>query len=961
MVKLRVAGPDTCNGRLPMAASTDVPPREPTSPTDGGRLGLASLKKWFRGKAGTAASNDSAHAREPGQSRESSPGSPRLIRRVSRKVVPGLPRAQTFRRQQSENREKLELVRPSSAERRAVSVDRRQQLQRTTSHTGQPLPRASAPDFLDASYSPRASSGAVTAPSSPVDEKRFLAADDAASLNGHAVQDVFGQVPTYPDATSPADAQSITTSQYDTLIHDDLERRWILNLSMHFRDKSRREKFFVTYRENDFLWRRVTISLDYRDAPRDSLEEDLSVIKFQREKSAKIYEAIRESLQDIKFYPTVTNLKLQTTEGRLHVHVVEDVNEIIHFPTFRTVEHLNCRRVKERDIKFDSHMSGFVYKVRVGERLLIKKEIPGPDTVDEFLYEVNALSTLRFSRNIIEFFGVVVDDDDQVVKGLLISFAEQGALIDIIYDSQEQGMNLSWAMRERWARQIVQGLSDIHESGFVQGDFTLSNIVIDECDNAKIIDINRRGCPVGWEPPEATLLIDSNQRISMYIGVKSDLYQLGMVLWALATLEDEPEAHRRPLRLDKEIDVPLWYRSMVENCLHVNPRVRLQATALLDMFPEPSCDELGGRELPAISVDDGNSLQEYLVDGGNARPQIKTVEPRHEWSHATLSDDRATSPGLSDEPYYYPQRGRSPPRTPPDRHDMGDSSYAQNSVLFPSSNATPAARGASAGASMGDGATTATAEHMEQDLEEIEAGLRARLEREQAETGGDSQTTKEAIPDADGQRQTPRIADPHEQSTLLQRQTDPALAESFTHQIGEPEEAPSVEVIHPENRTAASPPGAERGNTEPAPPPPPPPQLEVGGSSARAASAITTETQAATDASLPPTEDGGGGGGGGGESSSDTGANYTHDRAGRNAATPPPPTGPAAADADADRRGAARGSPPELMGVGSAYDRPPQEYGRLSICSDDDDYDDDDLEGMPQATAARQQNVTSRA
>ncbi len=53
---------------------------------------------------------------------------------------------------------------------------------------------------------------------------------------------------------------------------------------------------------------------------------DLIHTKFQREKNARIYEAIRESLDDIDFYPTVTNLKLQTTDGRLHVHVVEDTN-----------------------------------------------------------------------------------------------------------------------------------------------------------------------------------------------------------------------------------------------------------------------------------------------------------------------------------------------------------------------------------------------------------------------------------------------------------------------------------------------------------------------------------------------------------------------------------------------------------------------------------------------------------
>ena len=76
------------------------------------------------------------------------------------------------------------------------------------------------------------------------------------------------------------------------------------------------------------------------------------------------------------------------------------------------IQHLKCRRIRERDLVFDSHMSGFVYKVRVAGQTLIKKEIPGPDTVDEFLYEVNALNSLRFSRNVIEFYGVVVDDDE---------------------------------------------------------------------------------------------------------------------------------------------------------------------------------------------------------------------------------------------------------------------------------------------------------------------------------------------------------------------------------------------------------------------------------------------------------------------------------------------------------------------------------------------------------------------
>ncbi|KAH8681390.1 kinase-like domain-containing protein [Xylariales sp. PMI_506] len=650
-----------------MAAQVDpLPPGPP--PGDYHRISF--LWKKIFGKNNT--SNTDPTTCDPLQvdSKEATPqeGSTNggILRRASRRVVPGLPRAKTFKRQQSEDREKLEPVKPSPEERRAQSVDRRGPSSLHHDHHQQ-FPRASAPDFLD-SYSVTTVDNNFSVPESPIEEKTQLNMPDVPSINlqdqpGETLQSAPPLPP--PRAPSTADDRSITTSEYDTQIHDELENKWILNLSMHFRDKSKREKFFVTYRETDSVWRRVTISLDYRNAPEGSLENELARTKFQREKSAKIYEDIRESLQDIQFYSTVTNLKLQTTDGRLHVHVMEDVNEIIHYPTVQMVQHLGCQLVCEKDLEFDSHMSGFVYKVRVNGHILIKKEIPGPDTVDEFLYEVNALNSLVKSRNVISFYGVVVDNDRQHVKGLLIEYAERGALIDVIYDSQEHDLDLPWSVREKWARQIVQGLSDIHEAGFVQGDFTLSNIVIDANNNAKIIDINRRGCPVGWEPPEATPLINSNQRISMYIGVKSDLYQLGMVLWALATLEDEPEAHRRPLRLDPDIVLPQYFRTMVGICLSEDPRMRLHTTALLTMFPERVyIGQYDDSLHQSISVDDGISIQRYTVDNfdHNGRPIIRTVTPQSDWYVSGRGRQSGiNSPGQSDDAYPYPPEGDHPP------------------------------------------------------------------------------------------------------------------------------------------------------------------------------------------------------------------------------------------------------------------------------------------------------------
>lgn len=341
-------------------------------------------------------------------------------------------------------------------------------------------------------------------------------------------------------------------------------------------------------------------------------------------------------------------------------------------------------------------MSGFVYKVSVMGKMLIKKEIPSPDTVEEFLYEVNALSGLRFSKHVIDFYGVVVDDDDEQVKGLLISFASQGALIDIIFENcKENNISLPWNTREKWARQIVQGLADVHESGFVQGDFTLSNIVIDDAGDAKIIDINRRGCPVGWEPPEATALIESNQRLSMYIGVKSDLYQLGMVLWGLAMLEDEPETQGRPLILGPEINVPDWYRQMTEICLSDDPRMRLQASSLLRMFPQAVPDDEHSDALRSDhdpvrvdtgAVDTGAVSNEYLSDGYDVESHsaMRTADLDEEMAYPS-STYLHTAPLPYDQ--YYTSRGRSPPSPLPS--DMGGGEAAYKSAWAANRNIAP--------------------------------------------------------------------------------------------------------------------------------------------------------------------------------------------------------------------------------------------------------------------------------
>ncbi|KAJ6125699.1 hypothetical protein N7523_003319 [Penicillium sp. IBT 18751x] len=597
------------------------------------RLGL---RRWLGRDDRDLGRDDSPHDNDRASSNSSSKPD-NITRRLSRRVGAGLPRSTNLTRENTESRDRPAPLDPEH--RRAHSVDRPRSAQRTGSPPPNVDPRLSAPEVQWPG--PLATT---------VDEVPNTTNENEHDLHWDPSPDV---TPEAPEEESPAPAPALDTLEME------LERRWILNLSMHFRDRSEREKFFVTYAETPTRWRRVTISCDYRDAPPDSLEQDLKELRYQRDKCARIYESIRESLPEIQFYDTVTNLKVETRDGRLHVHVTEDVNETIPYPPISSIGHLRgARCVPEHFLHFESHLSGFVYKVRLGGKAFIKKEIPGPDTVDEFLYEINALHALNGAPNVISVEGIVVDERQEKVKGLLISYAEQGALVDILY---EQRGEISFERREVWAKQIVQGLCEIHESGYVQGDFTLSNIVVDADDNASIIDINRRGCPVGWEPPEIAAKIESNQRISMYIGVKTDLYQLGMTLWALAMEEDEPERQHRPLLLG-EVDVPDYYRRIVDICLSPTPRHRLSAKELLSFFPP---DLLSRQMYPVNRIRElpYSNLPPLVTKNGRVSPPIVRETPAHITSK-DLPEECTYAHRDPSRHHYYPDHDQAERSTP---------------------------------------------------------------------------------------------------------------------------------------------------------------------------------------------------------------------------------------------------------------------------------------------------------
>lgn len=261
---------------------------------------------------------------------------PGFDRQVPREVVPGLPQPATSRRQNSERRERLGPVTPWQAERKTVSVDRQRAL---SARPASPVPidnlRLSAPEIREIEDEFSTIKGPEAWPEVVEDrsEEPVPFPPSPASPPPPAPPPDLGT-----DRGEPTGSEGSQDDDIDKEIREELESKLILNLSMHFRDQTPCEKFFITYVQTPQRWRRVTMTCDYRGAPPDSLERDLQSLRFQRDKSARIYESIRASLPDIRFYDTVTNLKLETRNGGLHVYVTEDINEITPYPTVPAVQ-----------------------------------------------------------------------------------------------------------------------------------------------------------------------------------------------------------------------------------------------------------------------------------------------------------------------------------------------------------------------------------------------------------------------------------------------------------------------------------------------------------------------------------------------------------------------------------------------------------------------------------------------
>lgn len=240
----------------------------------------------------------------------------------------------------------------------------------------------------------------------------------------------------------------------------------------------------------------------------------------------------------------------------------------------------------------------------------IKSRDSSPDV--EFLYSIEVLHCMGGVHGFAKLVGIVTDKSRTCLKSYLIEFPR--AQWNVL---QLAGLpSVPWERREKWALQLVHGLSQMHSKNFVAGGLTLYSItlVLDSTDSLLFWSFKKRliiGRKTGaYYPPELRRYRDASPTTSAakcpYVTSKMDIFHLGLLLWLLA--ENKPITrpsppcmregcetgnetfhdpyHAEPVALPELSDsIPQYYRDVVQACRAEQPSDRPAARELLKMFP----------------------------------------------------------------------------------------------------------------------------------------------------------------------------------------------------------------------------------------------------------------------------------------------------------------------------------------------------------------------------------------
>ena len=222
---------------------------------------------------------------------------------------------------------------------------------------------------------------------------------------------------------------------------------------------------------------------------------------------------------------------------------VEEIEMCDEVDRLQDIEGLGCAQYLESEIIVRARISSSAYIVLVESQSCIERKLPfvgagfpGQNGMDEYFDDLRLLYSLRGCACIVHFIGLVLDDNRQHLKGCLFESPTLGTVQQIFETAEAKTEQISWAVRETWAKQIVTP-TEVHSRGFIVGVLQLDSIGVKANGSAVLTALKPAGRHLpnrrGYVPPELRLQ-SGDALYPNKMTFRTDIFQLGFTLWLLA-------------------------------------------------------------------------------------------------------------------------------------------------------------------------------------------------------------------------------------------------------------------------------------------------------------------------------------------------------------------------------------------------------------------------------------------
>ncbi|KAK8122904.1 hypothetical protein PG984_011574 [Apiospora sp. TS-2023a] len=202
----------------------------------------------------------------------------------------------------------------------------------------------------------------------------------------------------------------------------------------------------------------------------------------------------------------------------------------------------------------------------------------------------------------------LVESDDGGLLGYLCEIPTRGSVLDQVLAAQKVGKPISWKRRQRWCRQLIEAVAELHSNGFVHGSLgtnSRNGAFVDGDDNLRLLsNFKRSFVPTNTlvQPPE--YFGSGVDPPDVLVQPAVDLYHMGLLLWGIAANEqglwpaticrrlgcsaqDSPDCSQRHTQLPSVVETaPAFMDKIIADCRAASPAARRPAWSLLRKFPE---------------------------------------------------------------------------------------------------------------------------------------------------------------------------------------------------------------------------------------------------------------------------------------------------------------------------------------------------------------------------------------